>query len=82
MKQNYSATQDKKHKPKKNAGNLPLFSDGKYNPPLSWKLTHVEKKAIQYAWQFVTQDPNSEVQKLRQLWQDWGMGSGNKTDIC
>lgn len=48
-------------------------AQGKYDPPLSWKLTHAEKEAIKKAWQLIAADSDSEVQKLRQQWIDWGM---------
>ncbi len=49
--------------------------DGKYDPPLSWKLTNAEKKAILRAWQFIACDrhPDSLALRLHQLWEDWGM---------
>jgi hypothetical protein len=46
---------------------------GKYDPPLSWKLTNAEKKAIQRAWQQIACDPQGEVKKLYDCWQRWGM---------
>lgn len=47
--------------------------DGKYDPPLSWKLTNAEKKAIQRAWRQIACDPHGEVKPLYDCWQRWGM---------
>nr|RNJ66196.1 MAG: patatin-like phospholipase family protein [Leptolyngbya sp. IPPAS B-1204] len=49
--------------------------DGRYNPPLSWKLTHAEKKAIKRAWELIACDPTGQVQRLRQQWQKWQQNS-------
>jgi hypothetical protein len=49
--------------------------DGRYNPPLSWKLTNAEKKAIKHAWELMVQDAKGEVQRLYQQWIEWGMKS-------
>jgi hypothetical protein len=49
--------------------------DGKYDPPLSWKLTNAEKKAIKRAWSAIASQPDGEVQKLQTLWQDWDMNA-------
>lgn len=58
----------------------PYFFDahGKYDPPLSWKLTNAEKQAIKYAWEMIAADPQSEVQTLCRIWSDWGMGASPK----
>ncbi len=53
-----------------------FFNKGKYEPPLSWKLTDGEKKAIKDAWKMLANDPNPEsiVQKIKKQWMAWGMG--------
>lgn len=47
-----------------------FYKKNRYAPPLSWKLTTKEKKAIQCAWDIVKDQPTGEVQRLRQLWKN------------
>lgn len=49
--------------------------DGRYNPPLSWKLTNAEKRAIKCAWEISVRDAKGEVQRLYKQWLEWGMKS-------
>jgi hypothetical protein len=44
---------------------------GQYEPPLSWKLTDAEKKAIQMAWAQIENAPDHEVQKIKTQWEHW-----------
>jgi hypothetical protein len=46
-------------------------SNGNYEPPLSWKLTDAEKKAIQMAWSDIAHAPNQAVSKIKAQWEDW-----------
>jgi hypothetical protein len=49
-----------------------FFDDkGRYEPPLSWKLTDAEKKAIRLAWAHIADAPNHEVSKIKSQWEDW-----------
>jgi hypothetical protein len=47
---------------------------GQYQPPLSWKLTKQEKKAIKQGWEAIKD--KKKIQELKKLWrEDWGMSS-------
>ncbi|NER33650.1 MAG: patatin-like phospholipase family protein [Oscillatoria sp. SIO1A7] len=51
---------------------------GEYEPPLSWKLTNNEKKAIKAGWDTITEESKTEkpsrFEKLKKLWLDeWNM---------
>ncbi|MHC5849491.1 patatin-like phospholipase family protein [Nostoc sp.] len=49
-----------------------FYKDGRYRPPLSWKLTDREKQAIQDGWAAITTGKN--IQKIKQLWhKTWNM---------
>ncbi|MEH1776269.1 MAG: patatin-like phospholipase family protein [Nostoc sp.] len=49
-----------------------FYKDGRYRPPLSWKLTDREKQAIQDGWAAITTGKN--IQKIKQLWhKTWSM---------
>ncbi|MEH2151486.1 patatin-like phospholipase family protein [Nostoc sp.] len=49
-----------------------FYKDGRYRPPLSWKLTDREKQAIQDGWAAIKTGKN--IQKIKQLWhKTWNM---------
>ncbi|MCC5666547.1 hypothetical protein LC653_22190 [Nostoc sp. CHAB 5784] len=49
-----------------------FYKDGRYRPPLSWKLTDREKQAIQDGWEAIKTGEN--IQKIKQLWHEtWNM---------
>ncbi|MEH2076399.1 MAG: patatin-like phospholipase family protein [Nostoc sp.] len=49
-----------------------FYRDGRYRPPLSWKLTDREKLAIQDGWEAIKIGNN--IQKIKQLWhKTWKM---------
>lgn len=43
-----------------------LNGEGKYEPPLSWKLSEFEKAMIQYAWDKVKEEVS---QKIKDIWE-------------
>jgi hypothetical protein len=46
----------------------------KFNQPLSWKLTKVQKNNLRAGWDSLLQDPDSSIQEIKQLWLDrWKM---------
>jgi len=48
--------------------------EGQYQPPLSWKLTKKEKKAIKQGWEAIKD--KKKIQELKKLWkEDWEMSS-------
>ena len=54
-----------------------FYKDGRYRPPLSWKLTDREKQAIQDGWTVIQTGKN--IQRIKQLWHEtWNMP--NSTD--
>lgn len=54
-----------------------FYKDGRYRPPLSWRLTDKEKQAIQDGWEAIKIGKN--IQKIKQLWhKTWNMP--NSTD--
>lgn len=49
-----------------------FYCNGKYRPPLSWKLTDKEKKAIKNGWLVIKNE--STIQNIKELWQKtWNM---------
>lgn len=44
---------------------------GQYEPPLSWKLTDAEKKAIRLAWAHIANAPDHEISKIKAQWNAW-----------
>ena len=52
---------------------MPSFSkEGQeYTPPLSWKLTNAQIRAIEKAWDIISADSTGEVRKLEAAWQKW-----------
>ncbi|MBN4006711.1 hypothetical protein [Nostoc sp. LPT] len=49
-----------------------FYKDGRYRPPLSWRLTDREKQAIQDGWEAIKTKEN--IQKIKQLWHEtWKM---------
>jgi hypothetical protein len=40
---------------------------GEYQPPLSWKLTQVQKNAVKYAWKVITKSPTDKLKCLQDL---------------
>ncbi|MDF5709252.1 MAG: hypothetical protein PUP90_16700 [Nostoc sp. S4] len=49
-----------------------FYKNGRYQPPLSWKLTDREKKAIQDGWTVVK--TGETIQQIKQLWYEtWNM---------
>jgi hypothetical protein len=47
-----------------------LFKDGKYDPPLSWKLTDDQKKIIKKGW-CVVRENDPELKGMRKVWRHW-----------
>jgi hypothetical protein len=46
----------------------------KFNQPLSWRLTKVQKQNLKDGWQSLLEDPDSSVNKIKDLWLDrWKM---------
>lgn len=57
---------------KRQKGFTYFFNDkGQYEPPLSWKLTDAEKKAIRLAWEHIANAPEHEVSKIKAQWNAW-----------
>jgi hypothetical protein len=52
---------------------FPSLNKGKYEPPLSWKLTDVEKIMIQDAWEMIANEPDGVIQKIKTKWVEWKM---------
>jgi hypothetical protein len=50
-----------------------FFNNGKYAPPLSWKLTDVEKKMIEHAWEMIANEPDGVIEKIKNKWVEWKM---------
>lgn len=50
-----------------------FFNNGRYDPPLSWKLTDVEKRMIKEAWQLISQEPDGAVEKIKNQWHEWNI---------
>ncbi|MEH2299153.1 MAG: patatin-like phospholipase family protein [Nostoc sp.] len=51
-----------------------FYKDGRYRPPLSWKLTDREKQAIQDGWTVIQTTGENNIQKIKQLWHEtWNM---------
>lgn len=49
-----------------------FYRDGRYRPPLSWRLTDREKQAIKDGWTAIKTREN--IQKIKQLWHEiWKM---------
>lgn len=48
-----------------------FFNDRKYDPPLSWKLTDLEKAMIEHAWEMIASDPDGVIQKIKNKWTEW-----------
>jgi hypothetical protein len=49
-----------------------LYKDGRYQPPLSWKLTDREKKAIKDGWTAIK--TGETIRTIKQLWHNtWNM---------
>ncbi|MGI2905491.1 patatin-like phospholipase family protein [Tolypothrix sp. VBCCA 56010] len=49
-----------------------FYRDGRYRPPLSWRLTDREKQAIKDGWTTIKAGEN--IQKIKQLWHEtWKM---------
>ena len=49
-----------------------FYKDGRYRPPLSWRLTDKEKQAIKDGWTVIKTGKN--IQKIKQLWHEtWNM---------
>lgn len=49
-----------------------FYKDGRYQPPLSWKLTDQEKQAIKDGWTAIQK--GETIQKIKELWHDtWKM---------
>ncbi|MCC5646912.1 patatin-like phospholipase family protein [Nostoc sp. CHAB 5824] len=49
-----------------------FYKDGRYRPPLSWRLTDREKQAIKDGWAAIKTGKN--IQKIKQLWHEtWNM---------
>jgi len=49
-----------------------FYKNGQYRPPLSWKLTDKEKKAIQDGWEAIKE--GEAIQKIKALWHEtWKM---------
>ncbi len=45
-----------------------LFNDqGKYQPPLSWKLTEGQKQAVKDGWTIITEKPKDNLELLQKL---------------
>ena len=46
----------------------------KFNQPLSWRLTKVQKQNLEAGWESLLEDPDSSVNKIKDLWLDrWKM---------
>jgi hypothetical protein len=50
-----------------------FFNNGKYDPPLSWKLTDVEKRMIKEAWDLISREPDGAVEKIKKKWLEWNI---------
>lgn len=51
-----------------------FYKDGQYSPPLSWRLTDREKRAIRDGWEIIKTRNNNNIQKIKQLWHEtWNM---------
>lgn len=50
-----------------------FFNNGKYDPPLSWKLTDVEKRMIKEAWELISKEPDGAVEKIKNKWLEWNI---------
>ncbi|MEH2071387.1 MAG: hypothetical protein V7K47_25090 [Nostoc sp.] len=49
-----------------------FYKNGRYQPPLSWKLTDREKQAIKDGWTVIK--TRETIQKIKQLWHEtWNM---------
>ena len=49
-----------------------FYKDGRYRPPLSWRLTDREKQAIKDGWTAIK--TGETIQTIKQLWHDtWNM---------
>lgn len=49
-------------------------AEGEYEPPLSWKLTKKEKRAIQDGWEKIVREEKGTMETLKNLWLDkWNM---------
>ncbi|MDZ8096480.1 MAG: hypothetical protein RMZ42_31760 [Nostoc sp. DedQUE05] len=46
-----------------------FYKDGRYRPPLSWRLTDREKEAIKEGWEAIKTKEN--IKKIKQLWHKW-----------
>ena len=45
--------------------------EGEYQPPLSWKLTKLQKFAIKLGWEIVKSKKDSVVSDIKKVWQEW-----------
>jgi MFS family permease len=51
-----------------------FYRNDEYQPPLSWKLTDLEKEAIAKGWKVKASDPNGVIQDIKRLWHnEWKM---------
>ncbi len=67
-------------------------SKKKFNQPLSWRLTKVQKKNLSDGWESLLEDPDSSINKIKALWIDrWNMpkdpepkdsGNSDKSNIA
>jgi hypothetical protein len=45
----------------------------KFEQPLSWKLTKKQKENLKEGWQVLLNEKNSSVDRIKKVWQNWGM---------
>lgn len=51
-----------------------FYKDGKYRPPLSWRLTDQEKQAIKDGWDAIKGKEGGNIQNIKRLWREtWNM---------
>ncbi|BAY75028.1 hypothetical protein NIES25_14450 [Nostoc linckia NIES-25] len=59
-----------------------FYKNGRYQPPLSWKLTDREKQAIKDGWTVIKTDEEGTIQKIKKLWHEtWNMEDIKKSGI-